>query len=96
MVERSRDNTDDHVVVELCPHCENEILFGWNVEEFGYAAYCPVCGKRLMLCSECQRGGGSKPCDYDSERDACHLYQGSRRERLGQHQRQNRQAARVG
>ncbi len=83
MAENDRNNTDDHVVVELCPNCENEILFGWNVEEFGYTAYCPVCGKRLMLCSECQHGEGSKPCDYDSERNACHLHQESGRIKRG-------------
>ena len=44
---------------------------------------CPVCGKRLMLCSECQHGEGSKPCDYDSERDTCHLHQESGRIKRG-------------
>ena len=50
-------------VVEFCPHCETEVSMEWDVETYGYKAYCPYCGKRLMLCSEC---GGD--CDYENDR----------------------------
>lgn len=42
----------EYIVIEVCPHCENEIEMRWSVEEFGYKAFCPVCGNRLMLCDE--------------------------------------------
>ena len=45
--------TDEKFVVEYCSECEHENEFRWNVEEFGYKAYCPHCGAVLMLCDEC-------------------------------------------
>lgn len=57
-------------ITEVCPHCENEITMQWNVEELCYKAYCPVCGKRLMLCSACHDDTGGM-CDYDSKTDSC-------------------------
>ena len=59
-------------VVEVCPHCESEIEMTWDVESRGYKAFCPVCGKRLMLCDECQHrdcGDYIEDCDYDTETD---------------------------
>lgn len=61
----------EYIVIEVCPHCENEIEMRWSVEEFGYKAFCPVCGNRLMLCDECQHGEGAIPCDYDKDTDSC-------------------------
>ena len=55
-------------VTEMCPHCENEIDMRWDVGQMGYQAWCPVCGNRLMLCSEC-----ADPCDYDSTTDRCRM-----------------------
>ncbi len=40
-------------VVELCGNCGSEIVMEWDVEERGYEAFCPVCGKDMMLCDEC-------------------------------------------
>lgn len=60
---------EDYTITEVCPHCENEITMQWSVEEFGYTAYCPVCGKRLMLCSACHDDTDS--CNYDSNSDSC-------------------------
>jgi hypothetical protein len=60
---------EDYIITEVCPHCETEITMQWSVEEFGYMAYCPVCGKRLMLCSACHDDSGF--CDYDSNSDSC-------------------------
>ena len=56
------------VVTEYCPECETEVTMQWDVRALGYKAFCPHCGKRLMLCSECQFIDG---CDYDSETDSC-------------------------
>lgn len=58
-------------VTEWCPHCEREATFEWNVEEQGYKAFCPSCGKLLMLCSECQ-GHGFK-CDWNEEKNSCSM-----------------------
>lgn len=62
-------------VTEWCSECEAEISMEWSVTDRGYKAFCPVCGKRLMLCDACQHRGpdGSyvEDCDYDSETNAC-------------------------
>lgn len=60
----------NYEITEVCPHCENEITMQWSVEELGYKAYCPVCGKRLMLCSACHDDTGGM-CDYDIKTDSC-------------------------
>lgn len=57
-------------VIEVCPHCENEIEMRWDINKCGYKAFCPVCGKRLMLCSECMNSGAGG-CDYNSKDDSC-------------------------
>ena len=55
-------------VFELCPHCGLEAHLFWDIEADGYKAYCPNCGKRLMLCDECMHGHGNDcgSCDYDT------------------------------
>ena len=63
-------NYRTYMVTEWCPHCENEVEMRWDVETFGYKAFCPVCGKRLMLCDEC-RHSGEGSCDYDNKTDSC-------------------------
>ena len=60
------DETD--YVTEMCPHCEVEIDMRCDVGQMGYQAWCPVCGNRLMLCSEC-----AGQCDYDSTTDRCKM-----------------------
>lgn len=63
------------IVTEMCPHCESEIQMHWNTDERGFKAFCPVCGKRLMLCDECRHTcddecpGGV--CDYNGQTDTC-------------------------
>lgn len=66
------------VVTEYCPECETEVTMQWDVRALGYKAFCPHCGKRLMLCSECQFIDG---CDYDSETDSCRF--NARRNNMG-------------
>jgi predicted RNA-binding Zn-ribbon protein involved in translation (DUF1610 family) len=67
-------------VIEVCPHCENEITMMWNVKAHGYKAFCPVCGKRLMLCDLCQHRGPNyncEDCDYNSITDSCRFSDGT-------------------
>lgn len=54
-----------HFVTEYCPHCDTESTLMWSVEEHGYEIYCPVCGKKIMLCSDSGviRSDG-KVCDW--------------------------------
>lgn len=62
-------------VTEVCPHCEAEVTLMWNTETDGYKAFCPHCGKRLMLCDACRHDGpDGKPtgtCNYCSETNSC-------------------------
>lgn len=63
----------DGCEVETCPNCQNEIELRWNINEYGFHAFCPVCGNRLMLCDACQHRFGEfhDDCDYNSSHDAC-------------------------
>lgn len=40
-------------IVEVCPHCEAESNFEWDVKSMGYVSKCPVCNKEMFLCDEC-------------------------------------------
>lgn len=53
-----------YLVTECCPHCDTESTLMWSVEEHGYEIYCPVCGKKIMLCSMC---GHHNDCDWTEE-----------------------------
>lgn len=65
-----------YIVTEACPHCEAEIEMRWDVDTRGYKAFCPVCGKRLMLCDACLHSGPDGiyigKCDYCAETDSCY------------------------
>ncbi len=69
-----------YIVTEVCPHCETEIEMRWDVDTRGYKAFCPVCGKRLMLCDAClhsgQDGTYTGKCDYSAETDSCYRNKG--------------------
>lgn len=47
----------------------------WDVKALGFKAYCPVCGKRLMLCDACQHDPVDDHyldnCDYNQTKDCC-------------------------
>ena len=66
---KNRMNNAFNEITEVCPHCESEITMQWSIKESGYKAYCPVCGKRLMLCTACHDDGYA--CDYDTDTDSC-------------------------
>jgi len=61
-----------YIVTELCPHCGHEIEMRWDTDDLGFAAFCPVCGRRLMLCDECRHTASASSCDYSSETDRCY------------------------
>lgn len=70
-VDKTPENkTTQEYVTELCPHCEREVDMSWSIEEDGYQTYCPYCGKRLMLCSECMDWEQNN-CDFNSETGKC-------------------------
>ena len=50
--------------VEVCPYCDRENVYQWNVEIMGYIAVCQHCGKEIMLCDECQYWD-KNPCKCD-------------------------------
>lgn len=59
------------LITELCPSCECEASFYWDIR-WGYHAHCPSCGGKLMLCDRCPATHDKEYCDYDSELDCCH------------------------
>ena len=67
--------SNQYQATEICPNCDKEVTLIWDVRIDGFKAYCPYCGERLMLCSECQhrfKGGDfTDDCDYDGDTDSC-------------------------
>lgn len=64
---------ETETVTELCPECDREVTLVWNPRKQGFKAFCPHCGARLMLCSECKYREGElhDDCDYDPKTDTC-------------------------
>ena len=56
---------------EMCPHCEHEVEIDWNVNELGFETTCPHCGKKLMLCDECQNQPIPPTCNWNARTDSC-------------------------
>ena len=63
-----------NTVVEVCAWCgvENEMV--WDVDVLGYEAFCPVCGKPMMLCDECthaedELNENADHCDWHEKAD---------------------------
>ncbi len=55
---------------EYCPRCDQYIPVVVDDDEFtGYDQVCPVCGKRLMLCTLCHDDNGDV-CDW-TEKHGC-------------------------
>lgn len=52
-------------VIEYCPHCDFEVTLEWDIDKHGHSIYCPNCGERIMLCSECPEFySGAFCCDW--------------------------------
>ena len=59
---------EPHFITVYCSECERETTMQWDIEQDGFKAYCPYCGKRLMMCSYCDH---LENCDYDKDTDTC-------------------------
>lgn len=58
------------LVTEKCPECGTENTIEWSVIKEGYQAFCPKCGRPMMLCSECLLDSGF--CDWESDTSLCY------------------------
>jgi len=76
-IEMYCEKVDLHIkpqITEWCSHCENEVTMEWDVEQDGYKAFCPFCGKMLMLCDECSHhSNNSGNCKFDNEENTCRM-----------------------
>ena len=59
------------IVTECCPHCDTEVSVKWDIFKDGHSIYCPNCGKRIMLCSECPARDGDMECDWLEKEPPC-------------------------
>lgn len=77
-LENKLQSEERYEVVETCPHCDSEVIMKWNTDAMGFKAFCPVCGKRLMLCDECMHRTGElvDDCDFCSRTDTCRFNSG--------------------
>lgn len=66
------DSCETDTVIETCPHCEHTVEMVWDIEKNGFKAFCPFCGRCLMLCSECIKREGVMSCDYVDWNQSCH------------------------
>lgn len=57
----------EYIVTEGCPHCDTEVSVVWKPEEDGYEIYCPKCGTKIMLCSECPYLQDEGRCDWKAD-----------------------------
>lgn len=60
------EETETVETTEICPECETEV----EVKSDTLRAECPVCRRKLMLCSVC-RTVRKGDCDYDTATDTC-------------------------
>ena len=44
----------------------------WDTEHDGYDIYCPACGKKLRLCSACEKYKAAL-CDYNEDTGECSM-----------------------
>lgn len=64
-------NEQQATVTESCPHCDTEVTVKWLPSEDGHSIFCPKCGKRIMLCSECPARDGDMECDWLEKEPPC-------------------------
>lgn len=74
--------SEDGYEIEYCPHCEAENEIRWDINEDGFEAYCPHCGKKMMLCDACSHKYGEfySDCDW-CEGKGCHMDNAHRKAR---------------
>ena len=69
-----------YVVTEWCSNCEYESeSHGWDTARDGFQAFCPHCGKQLMLCDQCKHSPDYQGCDW-TERHGCFRSRGDKAE----------------
>jgi len=56
----------DFEETEWCGNCDHEVTLHWDIRENGFRAYCPYCGKRLMLCDACMHRFGDMHDNWQS------------------------------
>lgn len=66
-------------ITEVCPHCDAENQFMWDVKRNGYIAKCTTCGKEMFLCDECTHADDNKcrKCDWHKENGKSVCFRGS-------------------
>lgn len=57
---------EESFISEVCPHCDEENTFIWDVTKDGMMAFCPHCGKPMLICSMCEDQRCGK-CPYEEE-----------------------------
>ena len=57
---------------EICAYCKKEVSVVWDTEHDGYDIYCPACGKKLRLCSACEKYKAAL-CDYNEDTGECSM-----------------------
>ena len=66
-------NKKSRTIIEICPHCDYENQFEWDVTTMGFKTVCRNCGKQLLLCDECchaEDGLNKNACRCDWREDA--------------------------
>ena len=83
MIKTYAPDTPGGDIEEYCPHCDSCI--GVSAEEGdGYETTCPVCGKRLMLCTYCHDDFGDC-CDWNDNGDErCSMMRNDQYDRIRQ------------
>lgn len=67
MIKTYAPGTPSGDIEEYCPHCDSCIGVS-AVEGDGYETTCPICGKRLMMCTFCHDDFGDN-CDWNDNGD---------------------------
>lgn len=78
MIKEWRDKNLMREITEVCPHCDSENQFMWDVEKDGYIAKCTSCGNEMCLCDECLHADDNPDhkCDWREENDMSVCFRG--------------------
>lgn len=64
------ERAEKRFISECCPYCNERATVEWSLSKDGHSWFCPHCGNKIMLCSECPAKGDESRCDgdeYDGE-----------------------------